>query len=73
MLYSSKVKSSLKKNPKCDQTTGFPHHRQMHTLLKLCEHNKKKLMFHTKGNGSSSSLVKELKGYDEEAIRSTQY
>lgn len=27
----------------------------------------------TKGNGSSSSLVKELKGYDEEAIRCAQH
>lgn len=34
---------------------------------------KKKVMFPTKGNGSGSSLVKELKGYDEEAIRSTQH
>lgn len=45
----------------------------MHTLLKLREHNKNNLMFLTKGNGSSSSLVKELKGYNEEAIRSTQH
>lgn len=27
----------------------------------------------TEGNGSSSSLVKELKGYDEEGIRSAQH
>lgn len=74
MLYSRKVKS-------CDKSTGFPPIKTalqiIHSWFQLLWTQHKAVIKRrgllTEGNGSSSSLVKELKGYDEEGIRCAQH